>query len=136
MAVSTLVDVGGVPIGWILGSLALLLVSVALLLWQKVSHNGNLSQRWGAVRQPSVKGTSLDDEEPLAKAQPLTILYGTQTGTAEGFAKVMLAIWRSQVQDRIGFARSRTAAHLCVGGCGNVSTVGGQLALKPDTRVI
>ena len=105
MAVSTLVDEGGLPSRWILGSLALLLVSVALLLWRKVSRDRNLSQRWGATRQPSAAGASLnDEEESLVVAQPLTILYGTQTGTAEGFAKVMVAIWRSQFHGCIGLA--------------------------------
>ena len=91
MAVSSHIDEGGLPSGWIFVSLALLVVSAALLLWRKVSHDRNRdlpsksSQRLG-------EGNSLNDEEEGVEAQPLTILYATQTGTAEGFAKVMLAM--------------------------------------------
>lgn len=66
-----------------LGSILVILVSVALLVWRQAGKKARRMKRISS--KPSVT----EAESGGAVSKKITVLFGTQTGTAENFAKVL-----------------------------------------------
>lgn len=84
-------------------SAAALLLSVALLFWRRTT--GKLSQP-SVQSAPAKLPTQLSQPEPEPEdptKKKVVVFYGTQTGTAEGFAKALAEEGRSRYGDRVAF---------------------------------
>ncbi len=77
------------PVYFLLGtSVAVLFLCLSLLLWRRSSSKGSKKASDHSRRKPVTEETPEDDEPADETRKKVTILFGTQTGTTEGFAKV------------------------------------------------
>lgn len=77
------------PVYFLFGaSVAVLFLCLSLLLWRQSSSKGSKKASDHSRPRPVTEETHEDDEPEDETRIKVTILFGTQTGTAEGFAKV------------------------------------------------
>eukprot|EP00250_Pteridium_aquilinum_P011856 c20352_g1_i1 orf=478-2529(-) len=85
------------------GLAAVLLLAVALLLWRLSGGEKNKKKEEPAAtaRKLTVKVPEPDEED--LKQKKVTVFFGTQTGTAEGFAKALAEEAKVRYGDRVTF---------------------------------
>ncbi|EPS73891.1 hypothetical protein M569_00858 [Genlisea aurea] len=76
-------------------SLAVLLGFVLFLVWRKTAGSAKKPSEAAKIAAPKVKA---DEEEIDDGTKKVTVFYGTQTGTAEGFAKALAEEARARYQ--------------------------------------
>jgi NADPH-ferrihemoprotein reductase len=92
------------PVYFLLGtSVAVLFLCLSLLLWRRSSSKGSKKASDHSRRKPVTEETPEDDEPADETRKKVTILFGTQTGTAEGFAKALAEEGKARYDNKVVF---------------------------------
>eukprot|EP00249_Psilotum_nudum_P023195 c28784_g1_i1 orf=654-2702(+) len=82
-------------------SVAALFLSIALLLWRSLGGEKAARTELTAIKKLAVEVPEVEVEDTTKKK--VTILYGTQTGTAEGFAKALAEEGKARYDNKVNF---------------------------------